>query len=241
MRKILLFLTFCVNLILLSACLYPDEKLSKNQVAYKDQIVAVQTAVESFKTDNEGLLPIKTKEMNTPIYQKYPVEFNKLIPKYMQEPPGTSFENGGVFSYMLIDVETKPTVKLLDLRIAEKIREVNIHLNLYRQNHKGYAPFKDVIADGVFSIDYKKLNMKEPPSVISPYTGNSLPLILNHKGELFVDYSADLYAALKKYNHTYKEGDDIRRILVDNTDFVPAYSLPYTVNEKNNEPIFLEK
>ena len=100
---------------------------------------------------------------------------------------------------------------------------------------------RQVIADGVFSIDYKKLNMKEPPTVVSPYSSQLLPLVLNEKGELFVDYSSDLYEALQKHKHTYKEGEDIRNLLVEHSPFVPAYSLPYTINEKTNEPIFLEK
>ncbi|KSU89514.1 MULTISPECIES: hypothetical protein [Priestia] len=241
MRKILLFIIFCSITFLLSACLYPEANLSQNQVPYKDQLAAVQQAVDDFQKDSGGLLPIKTRDNNTPIYQKYPIEFNKLSPRYMQEPPGTAFESGGVFSYMLVDVEENPTVKLIDLRMAEQIKEVNIYLNLYRQKHSGYAPFKEVIADGVFSIDYKKLNMKEPPTVVSPYSGQLLPLVLNGKGELFVDYSSDLYEVLQKHKHTYKEGEDIRNLLVEHSSFVPAYSLPYTIDEKTNEPIFLEK
>lgn len=51
--------------------------ISKNQIPYKDQILAVQTAVDTFKKDNGGILPIKTKEAETPIYQKYPIDFKK--------------------------------------------------------------------------------------------------------------------------------------------------------------------
>src|SRR5579875_2095880 len=87
------------GIFLLSGCMYPEQNLAKNQIPYKDQLQAVQTAVNDYRKDNGGLLPIKTKEANTPIYEKYPIDFKKLMPKYMSEPPGNAFENGGIFQY----------------------------------------------------------------------------------------------------------------------------------------------
>ncbi|MED4614676.1 hypothetical protein CN367_27760 [Priestia megaterium] len=240
MKKFMLTSIVGLTIFILSGCLYPAERMSQNQVPYKDQVASVQAAVDQFKQESGGLLPIKTKDMDTPIYQKYPIDFTKIVPRYMQDAPGNSYESGGIFAYVLVDAETKPTVKLLDLRMADTIQDVNVHLNIYRQNHKGYVPFKDVIAPGVFSINYKKLNMKEPPVVTSPYTGNSLSLIVNGQGDVFVDYRPDLYDAIQKHKSFYKPGEDIRKLLVENSDFVPAYSLPYTVNDKN-EPIFFKK
>src|SRR3954452_6975405 len=91
---------------LLTGCMYPQEELAKNQVPYQDQIQTVQTAVDAFRKDNGGILPIKTKEAETPIYQKYPIEFKKITPKYIADTPGNAYENGGVFQYVLVDVET---------------------------------------------------------------------------------------------------------------------------------------
>ncbi len=116
--------------------------MSQNQVPYKDQVASVQTAVDQFKQESGGLLPIKTKDMDTPIYQKYPIDFTKIVPRYMQDAPGNSYESGGIFAYVLVDAETKPTVKLLDLRMADTIQDVNVHLNIYRQNHKGTCRLK---------------------------------------------------------------------------------------------------
>ncbi|HWO95023.1 MAG TPA: hypothetical protein VNM45_01460 [Bacillus sp. (in: firmicutes)] len=234
-KRFMLFIS-SLMIIVLSGCLYPDEKLVQNQVAYKDQLAAAQTAVNQYQENNGGLLPIKTRDMNTPIYQKYPIDFNKLVPKYMQEPPGTAFESGGVFTYVLIDVETKPTVKLIDLRIAEQIRDIKIRIKAYK-----YPPFKKMLTKGIFTIDYKKLGYEDEPYVVSPFSGKNLPLVINHEGEVFVDYSADLYEALQKKDHSYKPGEEILPILMEGSDFVPAYSLPYTIDPKNGEPIFLEK
>jgi hypothetical protein len=227
-------------MLLLSGCLYPEERLKQNQIPYQDQVASVQSAVNQYREANGGLLPIQTRDMKTPIYQKYPIDFNKLIPRYMQEPPGNAFENGGIFQYVLIDVEKNPTVKLLDLRMAEQIRDVNLRLKMYRDSH-GYPPFKKMLAKGIFTLDYKKLGYKEPPYVVSPFSGNNLPLIIDYNGDIYVDYRMDLYEALKKTKHFYKPGDDIRDLLVKDSLFVPAYSLPYTVDPQKNEPIFLTK
>ncbi|MBS4217299.1 hypothetical protein KHA96_03110 [Bacillus sp. FJAT-49711] len=221
--------------ILLSGCLYPQEKRVENRIPYEDQIKAVQTAVDQYKETNDGLLPIKTRENDTPIYIKYPIEFSKLAPRFLASPPGNAYESGGVFQYVLIDVETKPTVKVFDLRIAEKISEVNLRIKT-----QGYPPFKEAIANHVYTLDYKKLGYKSEPYIISPFTNHNLPLVINLEGEIFVDYISDLNLALKESGKSYQEGEDITSILTDNSLFVPAYSLTYTV-DKNNEPIYMEK
>lgn len=225
--------------LLLSGCLYPDERLKQNQIPYKDQVASVQEAVNQYRKATGGLLPIKTRDMKTPIYQKYPIDFQRLIPRYMQEPPGNAFESGGIFQYVIVDAETNPTVKLLDLRMAEQIRDINLRLKMYRDSY-GYPPFKKMIAKGIFTLDYKKLGYKEPPYAISPFSGKNLPFVIDYNGDVYVDYRIDLYEALKKTKHSYKPGDDIRGLLVKNSLFVPAYSLPYTI-DANHEPVFLTK
>ncbi|MBM7604436.1 hypothetical protein JOC75_002439 [Metabacillus crassostreae] len=222
--------------ILLSGCLYPEEKLQKNSIPYNDQIAAVQSSVDQYQKDSTGLLPIKTRDMTTPIYQKYPIDFSMLTPRYMAEPPGTAYESGGVYQYVLVDVEKDPTVKLLDLRIAEEIHELSIKLNIYRQAN-GYPPFKDLITSDVFTLDYEKLGYKEPPTVQSPFTGEYLPLVIDKEAVVYVDYRIDLNMALQEKEHSYKQGDDILDLLVKDNPFVPAYSLPYTIDDKG-EPIF---
>lgn len=62
---------------------------------------------------------------------------------------------------------------------------------------------------------------------------------MDTNGQLYVDYRIDLNDALQLYDHQYEEGNDIRFILAENTPFVPAYSLPYTIHE--DEPVFLLK
>lgn len=224
----------------LTGCLYPDKELAKNQVPYKDQIASVQSAVSQYQKDNGGLLPIKTREATTPIYQKYPIDFKKLIPKYLPESPGNAFENGGIFQYVLIDVETNPTVRLFDLTIAETIREIKMRINA----NGGYPPYKDKLSEQVYTLDFKKLGYKEEPFTVSPFTNQNLPYIAGVDGEIYVDYRMDLYKIIKDKNISNIENNkDIRNLLVEESFFVPAYSLPYFIDLKTNEPIFgaLEK
>ncbi|WP_042457862.1 hypothetical protein [Neobacillus dielmonensis] len=227
---------FSLIVFLLTGCMYPDEKLTENQIPYKDQIQSVQTAVDEFRQDNGGILPIKTKDYNTPIYQKYPIEFKKIAPKYIAEPPGNAFESGGIFQYVLIDVETNPTVKLLDLRMAETIREIQLRIKT-----KGYPPFKKQIARNVYTLDYKQLGYNKPPYAISPFTGQNLSFVISTDGGIYADYAPDLYQALKQTKRQITPGEDIRQLLTEDSLFVPAYSLPYTIEAATNEPVFLEK
>ncbi|WP_430413635.1 hypothetical protein [Lederbergia citrea] len=219
----------------LSGCMYPKDRLAENRIPYEDQIQSVQNAVDNYQEATNGLLPIKTRDMETPIYLKYPIEFSKLAPQFLSGPPGNAYESGGVFQYVLINVEENPTVKVFDLRIAEKIRELKMRIQA-----QGYPPFKDAISDNVYTLDYEKLGYKGEQYIISPYTNNNLPLIISGQGELYVDYISDLFLALQENGQKYEEGEDILHILAEQSPVVPAYALPYTVN-KHNEPIYMPK
>lgn len=122
---------------LLTGCLYPQKQKMQNQLPYKEQIQSVQSAVDQFQKDEGGILPIVTKEAETPIYQKYVIKFSKISPKYMAEPPDNAYESGGVFQYVLVNVEDDPTVKLLDVRMAQKIQDISLRLKAYQQSN-GY-------------------------------------------------------------------------------------------------------
>lgn len=222
-------------LILLSGCMYPEENLAQNKIPYEAQIESVQNAIGQYQEANDGILPIKTKDASTPIYQKYLIDFKKIVPGYIPEIPGNAFENGGIFQYVLIDVETEPTVKLLDLRMAETIRDIKLRLKANK-----YPPFKEQLSKNVFTLDYSKLGYSEDPVAISPYTGANLPYVITGDGEIYVDYRSDLYQAVKDNEYTSTPGEDIRHILTENSMFVPAYSLPYTMDSSNGEPIFLD-
>jgi len=237
MRKLYIISVSIFISIVLTGCLYPKSELAKNQVPNEAQLEMVQTAVMQYRDETNGLVPIKTKSNNVDKYEKYLIDFTLLKEhQLLAETPGTAYENGGVYQYTIITPEDDPRVKLIDLRLAEKIREVNVKLDIYRSKNI-YPPFGEKVDDGLYKINYKKLGYKSEPYVVSPFSNINLPFVMNTEGEIFIDYRIDLQNALQEFDHKYESGDDIRPILEDNYPFVPAYSLPYSI--ENNEPVFI--
>ena len=239
MKKRVLFISMMIMLLtLLTGCLFPQDELEKNKIPNESQLEMVQEAVLEYQNETGGLMPIKTKEEEESSYEKYLIDFTLLKERQLiSDIPGTAYENGGVYQYVIVTPEEDPRVKLIDLRITEEIRSVNVKLNTYR-NKNTYPPYGEEIADGLYTINYEKLGMDSEPKIVSPYSQSTLPIIMNTDGDLFVDYRMDIQNALEEYDHSFKEGDDIRPILVDHHPFVPAYSLAYTI--ENNEVTFLE-
>lgn len=221
-------------LIFLTGCLYPVDK-EVLQLPSEESLQQVQAAVDAYYEDTDGLLPLKNSDSDTDIYIKYLIDFKKLVPNYLSQAPANSFEKGGIFQYVIINAETDPEVKIFDLRITEVIRDIQMRLRTVE-----YPPYQDKISKNVFTLDYTKLGFKEEPRVISPFTGHYLPLRITGDGKIIVDYASDLYQMLRENReYSLQKGEDIRWILTENSPFVPAYSLPYTVDE-HGEPVFLE-
>ncbi|TWT28307.1 hypothetical protein [Planomicrobium sp. CPCC 101110] len=236
MKKIANIFIMLTCLAVLSGCMYPESERAENQTPYEEQLISVQNAVNQFRGANGNLLPIKTRDMDVDQYIKYPIDFSKLVPAHMAEVPPNAFETGGIFQYVLMDVEENPTVKLVDLRIAEAIRSINIR----KSANAGQVPISEILAENVYKFNHEAMGMKEEPTVVSPYSGRNLPLVITGKGDIYVDYSMDLYTAIQEHDGELKEGEDIRFLLYENSPVVPAYSLPYTIN-KDNEPVFNNK
>ncbi|RWZ60259.1 hypothetical protein EQV77_02915 [Halobacillus fulvus] len=237
--KYMKLLTFPLLLLFLTGCLYPQAELQKNKVPNQQQLEMIQNAVNQYQTSSGGLLPIKTKPEDTPIFQKYQIDFSKLKERNLiNELPATSFENGGYYQYVLLDVEQNPTVKLLDLRTTEDLRSLQIKVQFHMDDHR-YPPFGDQIARGVYELDYEKIGLNQPPVIDSPYSEQLLPVYLNAEGKVLIDYRKDLYSYLREQDHFYEPGDDIRYLLTDHAPFVPAYSDPYTVQD--GEPVFMSE
>lgn len=220
----------------LSGCMYPQSELSKNQIPNETQLNQVQEAVIKYKEQTNGLVPIKTKPSDVDMYEQYLIDFTTLKEtQLLQETPSSAYENGGVYQYILLTPEENPQVKLIDLRMTDKLREVNVKLNIYRSENL-YPPFGEKIADGIFTINYKKLGLKSEPYVVSPFSKQNLPFVMTTDGDVYIDYRIDLQLALEEFDYDPTENEDLRTILTDNYPFVPAYSLPYVL--ENDEPVF---
>ncbi len=233
MKKLTLFALLAAAALILSGCMYPESERAENQIPYEEQVIQVQNAVNQYRGASNGLLPIKTRDMDVDQYIKYPIDYSKIVPAYLAEIPPNAFETGGIFQYVLMDVDENPTVKLVDLRIAEEIRSINIR----KSANGGRAPIAEILADNVYRMNYEAMGFKEERFVVSPYSGRNLPLVVNGQGDVFVDYSMDLYTAIQEYDGTLEVGQDIRFLLYEDNPVVPAYSLPYTIDD-NNEPVF---
>lgn len=231
--KILFSLLF---VLLLSGCLYPGDDPGNGKIPYDDHIESIQRAVDAFQQDSGGLLPIKTKDSKTDQYIKYPIEFSKIIPKYTEKIPASAFENGGIFQYVLRDVEVDPTVKVVDLRAAELIRD----LNLRKTMNGGKIPYKEEVGVGVYEIDFDAFGYKKPLTLESPYSEAHLPIVVGGDGNFYIDYSIDLSRILQDKEIEVIEGEDIRYLLEERSNVLPAYSLPYTINEQR-EPVFMSR
>lgn len=220
----------------LSGCLYPQNELTQNKVPYPDQLDMVQTAVERYSEITNGLMPIKTSDSDTPIFEKHLIDFNALKEKnVLSSVPGNAFENGGIYQYTIITPDENPRVRLIDLHTAEVLRKVNVKLDQYRSK-KIYPPFGKEIEKGIFYIDYQKIGFNSDQYVVSPFSEENLPIVMDIEGKLYIDYRIDLQRALEEHDHQFEEGEDIRYILAEDSPFVPAYSLPYKILQ--GEPVF---
>ena len=232
MKKLRALLLMAIVALLMVGCAYPESEKIANQVPDVDQLAAMQRAVNEYREATGGLVPIKTRDMDTDIYIKYLIDFEKLIPKYIAEIPKNAYEKGGIYQYIIWDPENTAVVKLVDLNSAERMREINI-----RKLGMQYLPIEGAISDNVYQINFEKLGYNPDVTVKSPYSGVELPLFMTGDGELHVDYSIDLSQLLKEDKPDVKPGEDIRHLLVDKYPVVPAYSVPYTVDE-NGDPTY---
>ncbi|UXV30870.1 hypothetical protein [Mammaliicoccus sciuri] len=225
-----------LSTLILSACAFPNKEKAENQVPAKDQLSMVQTAVDEYKKASGGLLPIKDRDDSYSVYLKHPVDFNKLKPKFLSQLPGNSFENGGIYQYVIMDVDKDPKVHLIDLRTSEVLKDIRIRIDASGKP----LQLGKKIAPNVYELEYKKYGFKKQPTVPSPYSNERLPVYMNGGNDFVIDYRLDLAKAIKTEKSLPKPGEDIRYLLYKDSPILPAYSPEFTINSKN-EPVFKSK
>ncbi|SER42877.1 hypothetical protein [Salisediminibacterium halotolerans] len=224
-----IFTAALAGLILMSGCLAEGGSNGSEAVPSEDELNRVESAVEQYREETE-VLPIQTRDAETPEFRRYPIDFQRLTAGYLSEIPGNSFERGGIFQYVIVDPEESAEVRLIDLRAANIIQELERKIHQYRSEYS-YAPVKEVVDGEIVELDYEALNYDEPPTVPSPFEPNHrLPVYMKTSGELIVDYSLDIQSYKDEYDTSeYSAGDDYRQLLVENAMFVPDYSVEQTV------------
>ncbi|WP_126140550.1 hypothetical protein [Paenibacillus whitsoniae] len=232
-----LVLTLLVMLAI-SGCMYPQELRKENQINPGEFITVVQQAIDTYHSKT-GVLPIKNSEMNTPLYEKYVIDFGKLQKSnLLSTVPANSFESGGIFMYVLVDPETKPTVKLMDLSAYQSVDDVQQKMNDYIVKHGGNQPEGVAINELFNYVDVTKLGLKAK-EIKSVYNRkNLISYIVNKQtGEVSIDYAMDINQAVQSGSlaNTLKPDEDLRHILVEQSYFVPIRSTAYVW--KNNQPM----
>jgi hypothetical protein len=225
--------------LLLSGCVYGNEIKQQNAPATGEYINVVQGAVDQYIKRN-GVPPIQNKAEDTPIYEKYLVDFTKLRNYNMISTiPSNAFENGGRAIYVLVDVETNPKVKLMDLtsyqQMVELQRQVNAYIKKYKKLPKGEA-----IAEHFYLLAADELSLKKP-QIQSPYSRQLLEIVIHDSGRIAIDYTPELLKAMNKsgLQQSIDPKLDLRSVLVEQAYFVPAWSYPY--HWKDNQPTISEE
>ncbi|WP_199614965.1 DUF3939 domain-containing protein [Paenibacillus alkalitolerans] len=214
---------------LLSGCMYQTEleRQTANPAVVREEIGRVQGAVDEY-VKNRKLPPIKNSDESTPIYEKYIIDLRKLVEsKYLSGIPKNAFESGGNYYYVLVDVETEPKVKLMDLVAFQTAADLERTVAEYARANGGKLPLGARLSDGFHAVDFKALDM-DAIQVRSMYSNNYLPFVLQESGRIAIDYGMEVMGALQKQGIDSPDPKmDLREVLVSGSHFVPVRSFPY--------------
>ncbi|PKR78856.1 hypothetical protein CEY16_03625 [Halalkalibacillus sediminis] len=228
MKKIVL--TLLPLTIFLSGCLYPNNELRENQFTNDQQLEQVQDAVKTYQEQNNGLLPIQTRDDDTPLFIKYPVDFNTLRNQNLiGSTPGNAYEKGGVYSYVIIDPEEEATVKVADARVTQHLRSVIYDVTVYKKRN-GSPPYGEQVGEGHYMINEERLNTNHETTVSSPYSDMELDIIVNVQGDVLIDYRPEVYQLIENEG-IEKYSGDLRYLLMEYHPMVPVYSSPMVLED----------
>lgn len=218
---------FLLLLPVLSGCMYPKELRKENQASIAESLLVVQHAVERYK-EQTGVLPIKNSDQTTPLYEKYVLDMKKMMQGgYIGQVPGIAFEMGGSAMFVLVNPESQPEVKLLDLTRHQQAGDVERWVEEYRRANGGAIPSGEAAGPDVFRLDFDKLG-KKPVQVESVYSRAYTTFLVGADGTVGIDYAADVMKAMEKRGmQSAESGSDLRALLVAESPYVPVKSFPY--------------
>ncbi|WP_310829329.1 hypothetical protein [Paenibacillus pedocola] len=209
----------------LAGCMYPEEQMQPGSSS-RESVRRVQAAVDDYQ-QVEGLLPILNSDEATPRYEKFVVDLEKLRQQgYLEEIPSAAFEKGGNSYFLILDEETAPVVKLMDLVTVQKVNDVQRQVNRYKADHGGKLPAGEERYPGLFSIDSKQAGTSGI-TLKSVYSGEPLEFMMDKNGRVYVDYVLDIMSAIDKNGSTPGPDKDLRTELETASFYVPVKSLPY--------------
>ena len=133
-------------LLLAAGCMYPEERRLQTD-RLPEHVAMVQSAADQYWEQNRRF-PIKEDpgRAKASPYEKYVVDFSKLE-GYIGQIPPSAFEMGGHFLYVLVVSENKMQVRLVDLRVADRLRDLQVAVDAFRD--KETAPHRRIRGGGL--------------------------------------------------------------------------------------------
>jgi len=206
-------------------CLYPRDRTPDMGVAPREAVRAVQEAVDRYFA-SLGTLPILNADSNVPKYEKFRIDFARLKSEgFLPAPPPAAFEGGGPYLFLIVDEEREPKVRLLDLRVWDRIEAVQRRVREFLGRDKP-LPVGEEIYPGFREVDFDRLGIRDP-GVASMFSGHILPLMVDADGRVYADYAIDVAEAVRTSGATPGPEEDLRDLLVERSPFVPVKSPVY--------------
>lgn len=220
--------------LILAGCLYPKDRLQKNQISTGEYLILVQNAVETYR-QRTGTIPIKNSTEQTPIYEKYLIDFKKLLDNnVISQIPSDAFEAGGTNYYVIVDPEGEMKVKLMDLITAEKVSDLQRKVDSYVAAGNE-LPLGEVIKPNFYKLEFKNLALKSE-QVRSVYSDMYLSILIHESGRVTIDYAPEVMKAITMNNISEPDPNiDLRSYLLEQSNYIPVNSYPYYW--KDNEPV----
>lgn len=222
----ILFIGICLILFVLSGCMYPDEQRRANQISPRESIILVQAAVDEY-FERTGVLPIKNFSMDASQYERYIIDFERLLGmNVLSSIPPIAFENGGTHYFVLVDVEEQPAVKLFDLVTVQAVGRIENEIKSYASKHQK-LPFGEPIENGWYRLDHDALGLENKP-IRSVFSGQNTGILIHHSGLVAVDYAFDIMQLIQREQLTPSDQEeDLNKYLIDYSYYVPIYAPTY--------------
>ncbi|WP_028544241.1 hypothetical protein [Paenibacillus taiwanensis] len=234
MRVVLMTVLFSI---MLQGCLYPKEMRKANQAPAKEGVMLVQHAVDEYQK-KQALLPLQNADADTPRYEKFKVDFEALrASELLSTVPANAFENGGTGVYLILDEETTPLIRIMDLNTAQRVNDLQRLSDKYKAR-TGHIPKGEKLYPGFYSIQVTDIGARHI-DVSSPYSGEPFVFMIDDSGKVYADYTADLMqAAARAGNQAQLSAtEDIRPLLTEQGLYVPVKSAKYVWRKNSPVPV----
>ncbi|WP_048602326.1 hypothetical protein [Rubeoparvulum massiliense] len=223
MRKLPTFLRIGLVTIILalsSGCAVPQDVLQKNNTMLPVAVQQIEDAVHQYYKE-KAILPIVTKDRDTPIFEKYEIELAKLYPHYLTHIPEPAYEEGGIYRFVILDPEGEQAVRAMDLHLIQQVNDLQRWLIEYVKK-QGQYPTLEEVEPGYYTLNEDKLG-RQKAWIKSPFSDRQLPLLLHRSGRLIVDFRPEIQTMLVEGE---EQDRDLRWLIVENTPFVPNCGAP---------------